>query len=599
MERLNKKNITHRIGSKIGSLISPKNREHKKITFKNRFATIRQGSQRKKTVNILGYEVIPFDKNKIFALIKTNLLKYSNSTENYYKQIVNNILIKKSRIHCFYSEMLLNIEDEEILNKFYPKVKSFDKLKFLGIINKNFLRLFPSYIGTGNEIYNIMLNNLNKKQELINKIEDNIKKQYSENNNKSIGFSFIGIDLKDIKDESRFKRKIKINCLNEIVDSEEEIFYKELQKLVLNLNNVIKNNKTINVDKKYDKNINDKEISKEKKNKFKIRRNSLKRFTSMVHKTHENEMEKILRRIRLSRQILKQKHQEIKEKKNNSKDYIKKNNNNNNNNLNINHNNINNNSTINNNIINNNNNNQLNLYVESSEDEENNNSKRNSILSIPKEKFKRTSSFLYYSRRKKRNMEEAEKVFNDILSNPIKSIIHFSEIKEQLNNNKNKNHKKNNFSENLLKPKNQIQNLKMPNIYNCKTRNNAFLSDNFQMKSSPNYFIKKNLISDNEKSSKKSNLYYYNYEDYEQNKNNVTNNFKSVESLDTNFSNIMTNKILINSHRKHLSESLKNCGNYNKYKNDISHRKINRNKFQNTQNNYIHNIQFLSYIKIN
>ena len=60
----------------------------------------------------------------------------------------------------------------------------------------------------------------------------------------------------------------------------------------------------------------------------------------------------------------------------------------------------------------------------------------------------------------------------------------------------------------------------------------------------------------------------------------------------------MTNKILINSHRKHLSNSLKDFGNYNKYKNDISHRKINRNKFQFTQNNYIHNIQFLSYLKI-
>ena len=46
-----------------------------------------------------------------------------------------------------------------------------------------------------------------------------------------------------------------------------------------------------------------------------------------------------------------------------------------------------------------------------------------------------------------------EKVFDDILLNPVKSLIHYKEIKEKLNNIYLKNHKKNNFSMNLINTK--------------------------------------------------------------------------------------------------------------------------------------------------
>ena len=130
MERSEKRLISSRKKIKNPTL-SSKNSENKKSNSSNKN---NNGNQGKIIVNLLGHSIIPFDKKKIYNLIKTNLLKYSNSTEIYYKQMVNNILIKKSTIHCFYSEMLLNIENEEILNKFYPRKKSVDKLKFIGII---------------------------------------------------------------------------------------------------------------------------------------------------------------------------------------------------------------------------------------------------------------------------------------------------------------------------------------------------------------------------------------------------------------------------------------------------------------------------------
>ena len=301
---------------------------------------------------------------------------------------------------------------------------------------------------------------------------------------------------------------------------------------------------------------------KEKKIQFKLKRNSQKGLTAKLHKTQENEMEKILERIKLNNQILDN------ENKKSSKEKNKKN-------------------------SNSHNNNNLNLS------ENNNNNKRNSLLILPKKKFKKTITFLYDSRKKKRNIEEAEKVFDDILLNPVKSLIHYKEIKEKLNNIYLKNHKKNNFSMNLINTKNQIPNLKKPFSPKLKkNKNNIFLTDNFQIKNSSNYFYRnRNNTSENDKLSKNSNFYYHsshiNNEDNEKNKNNLTNNFifKSVDSLETNFSNSMSNRM--------FSNSFKTFGNYNKYINDISKRTNNRNQVQFTYSNYVHNVELLSLIKIN
>ena len=583
MSRNEQKHISYHKSFKLPTL-SPKNNEKKIIV--NTSQKSRPVTQRKKTFNLLGHEVVPFDKNKIYALIGQNLSKYANSTIVYYRQIINNIFSKKSSLHCYYNEMLLEIEDEELLNKFYPRKKSVDKLKFIGIIFRNFLKYYPSYIGNDFKIYFLMNKLLIEKQQLINKIDDNMKKK-DDDKNKSYIHSFLN-DY-DLKDDVHDKKKVKINCLednNDKEESEDSKFCKELQKIVSNIDNAKKS--------KYDYEINNnilKERKKKKKKKktvFKFeKRNSKKRYTSAIAKTQENEMEKILRRIRLNNQLLKLKktnYENEEDKKSiNSKEPERK-------------------------IISElkliNENEDLNINEEQNEFIEH----KNDILFLPKQKFKRTSTFLRNNRRKKRNFEEVEKVFNDILLNPAKSIIHFKEIKEKLNKTKEKK-KINSFIGE--KNKYKIQNVKMPNILSPsqinKNKKIMILSDSSLMKNSPqiikkrNNKVKKN-ISDNEKDSKNSHTYYYssvmNCDEYEHTKNNIPSNFifKSVDSVDTNFSNSTSNKLYSPVYNRNFSS--KTFGNFNAYKKEINKKKGRFNNKSNYKKNDIHNVELLSLIKV-
>ena len=583
MSRNEQKHISYHQSFKLPTL-TPKNNEKKIIV--NTALKSRPETQRKKTINLLGHEVVPFDKNKIYALIGQNLSKYANSTIVYYRQIINNIFSKKSTLHCYYNEMLLEIEDEELLNKFYPRKKSVDKLKFIGIIFRNFLKYYPSYIGNDFKIYFLMNKLLIEKQQLINKIDDNMKKK-DDDNNKSYIHSFLN-DY-DLKDDAHDKKKVKINCLednNDKEESEDSKFCKELQKIVSKIDNAKKSKYDNEI---YNNTLKEREKKKEKKKTaFKFeKRNSKKRFTSAIAKTQENEMEKILRRIRLSNQLLKLKktnYEKEEDKKNiNSKETERK-------------------------IIS-----ELKLIHEN--EDLNINDKQNEfkehksdILFLPKQKFKGTSTFLRNNRRKKRNFEEAEKVFNDILSNPVKSILHFKEIKEKLNKTKEKK-KINSFIGG--KNKFKIQNVKMPNILspNQINRNKKIiiLSDNSLMNNSPqiikkrNNKVKKN-VSDNEKDSKNSHTYYYssvmNCDEYEHSKKNIPSNFifKSVDSVDTNFSNSTSNKLYSPVYNRNFSS--KTFGNFNAYKKDIIKKKGRFNNINNYKKNDIHNVELLSLIKV-
>ena len=237
MTRNENKHISYHQSFKLPTL-TPKNNEKKIIAYTSHKS--RPVTQRKKTFNLLGHEVVPFDKNKIYALIGQNLSKYANSTIIYYKQIINNIFSKKSTLHCYYNEMLLEIEDEELLNKFYPRKKSVDKLKFIGIILKNFLKFYPSYIGIGFKMYFLMNKYLMEKQQLINKLDYNMRKKDNNNNNSYI-YSFLN-DY-ELKEDVNVKKKVKINCLddnNDKEESEDSKFCKELQKIVSNIDNAKK-----------------------------------------------------------------------------------------------------------------------------------------------------------------------------------------------------------------------------------------------------------------------------------------------------------------------------------------------------------------------
>ena len=585
MSRNDNKHISYHQSYKLPTL-TPKNNEKKIII--NTSQKSRQVTQRKKTFNLLGHEVVPLDEKRICGLIGQNLSKYANSTVIYYRQIINNIFSQKSSLHCYYNEMLLEIEDEELLNKFYPRKKSVDKLKFIGIIFKNFLKYYPSYIGMEMKIYLLMNKLLMEKQLLINKIDDNMKKIDDIKNNSYI-HSFLNDN--DLKDDVRVKKNVKIHCIednNDKEESEDSKFCKELQKIVSKIDNAKKDKD----DNEINNNKPKENIKKKEKKKTELifkKRNSKKRFTSAISKTQENEMEKILRRIRLNNQLLKLKknkyENEEDKKDNNSKENEKK-------------------------LINGlkliNENEDLNINDNDNENELIEH--KNDFLFLPKQKFKSTSTFLRNNRRKKRNFEEAEKVFNDILSNPVKSIIHFKEIKEKLNKT---NDKKKIHSFIGEKKKFKIQNMKMPYILSPnqinKNQKIMIISDNSLMKYSPQIVnkrtnkVKKNF-SDIERDSKNSHTYYYsslmNCDEYEHIKNNIPNNFlfKSVDSVDTNFSNSTSNKLYSPVYNRNYSN--KTFGNFNTYKKDIIKKKGRFVNINNGKKKYVHNVELLSLIKI-
>ena len=151
----------HYMKNKLGSFIKNKRR-----------STLKRKS-------ILSPEKIKFLLNLFYMklrIVKKNLLKYSyNISDIYYKCVISNILNKNSSYHGKYKEMLLSIDESEFIPEYYSLRKSFHKINILGIIANNLDKIYPSYLGTGFEIYFFMSNYLSKKQQLIKDIEKEIE----------------------------------------------------------------------------------------------------------------------------------------------------------------------------------------------------------------------------------------------------------------------------------------------------------------------------------------------------------------------------------------------------------------------------------------
>ena len=151
----------HHMKNKLGSFIKNKRR-----------STLKRKS-------ILSPEKIKFLLNLFYMklrIVKKNLLKYSyNISDIYYKCVISNILNKNSSYHGKYKEMLLSIDESEFIPEYYSLRKSFHKINILGIIANNLDKIYPSYLGTGFEIYFFMSNYLSKKQQLIKDIEKEIE----------------------------------------------------------------------------------------------------------------------------------------------------------------------------------------------------------------------------------------------------------------------------------------------------------------------------------------------------------------------------------------------------------------------------------------
>jgi hypothetical protein len=164
----------HSIKKRVSISTTPHHMKNKLGSFiKNK----RRSTLKKKS--ILSPEKIKFLLNLFYMklrIVKKNLLKYSyNISDIYYKCVISNILNKNSSYHGKYKEMLLSIDESEFIPEYYSLRKSFHKINILGIIANNLDKIYPSYLGTGFEIYFFMSNYLSKKQQLIKDIEKEIE----------------------------------------------------------------------------------------------------------------------------------------------------------------------------------------------------------------------------------------------------------------------------------------------------------------------------------------------------------------------------------------------------------------------------------------
>ena len=152
-------------------------------------------------------------------IVKNSLIKYSyNLNIAYNKFVISNIFNKNSSFHAKYKEMLLLIDESEFIYEYYDLKTSFQKINIFGIISKSLDRFFPSYLGSGFDIYLFMNRYLLKKQNLINKIEkeENLKfnklkrteRKLNSNNNLLQNFNLINNDESKIS-ESYDEKKTK------------------------------------------------------------------------------------------------------------------------------------------------------------------------------------------------------------------------------------------------------------------------------------------------------------------------------------------------------------------------------------------------------
>ena len=164
-------------------------------------------------------------------IVKNSLIKYSyNLNIAYNKFVISNIFNKNSSFHAKYKEMLLLIDESEFIYEYYDLKTSFQKINIFGIISKSLDRFFPSYLGSGFDIYLFMNRYLLKKQNLINKIEkeENLKfnklkrteRKLNSNNNLLQNFNLINNDESKISesyDEKKTKDMKNKDSTNEII----------------------------------------------------------------------------------------------------------------------------------------------------------------------------------------------------------------------------------------------------------------------------------------------------------------------------------------------------------------------------------------------
>ena len=155
------------------------NRKKKNVTNKGVNELIKNSEFYKQNIFSIRASIIFFFKTK-YLLKKKISANYLDSMNNYNKMIINNILSNNiSRIKEKYTEMLYNIESNDIVTKYIPKKDIYYFLKYLVVLYDKFYIQYPNYIRDFN-VYFFMTKYLLKKQHNIDAIKEKNKNIYIE-----------------------------------------------------------------------------------------------------------------------------------------------------------------------------------------------------------------------------------------------------------------------------------------------------------------------------------------------------------------------------------------------------------------------------------
>ena len=232
--------------------------------------------KKKETIRIPNEIINEISKKKVkkikdirdneLRIIKNSLEKHSQNTKEIYnKQVIQNILNKNTCQHGRFKEMLLMIDNAEFLTKFYGYYKSKDKIILFGLIFNSYQKIYPSYLGMGILIYNFMTHYLLVKQRLIDRINNKGKinnKRTSQTNSFSLTF-FLDHSRYDNYNKSNNSYSLDNISGNKEQESVKDISIKEITKLVYK---IISTEENIKKEKEKEKNLKIKSILKESYN---------------------------------------------------------------------------------------------------------------------------------------------------------------------------------------------------------------------------------------------------------------------------------------------------------------------------------------------
>ena len=248
------------------------------------------------------YPKSPFSFNTIVNQRKTifknmhNLLykKYSTSPKDYNVIIIDNIIYnEKSHIVATFKDHLIIDDTGEFLKRFYSKEESDIRLKKFYEYYDLYSKMFPNYTAFNEGKY--LYQNIQKKQRMID-LQEKMELDRKKNEEKSDSFSSFTESKEDVFDTDVINSILNgtnnesLNNLFDInkgdLEREEEVFGKEVNNLIEEINKYESNKKKVELNYKIiklDKNKND-------KNKNQINYNKVIKYNNQLEHNNNNNL---------------------------------------------------------------------------------------------------------------------------------------------------------------------------------------------------------------------------------------------------------------------------------------------------------------------